>query len=896
MKKKEDLLSKLVIKTKFTNENDNEFFKTVFLDNEDVICKNFVSSSLSGVYKRGEEGKIEYLKNLLLKRIKTDSQFFEKSFEKTVNDIINDEVDNKQNKKSSKKTVNDIINDEVDNKQNEKSSKKTANDIINDEVDNKQNKRLKTTRVENKTNIVNRKLNGDGGGTDDSGSDDSGSDDSGSDGSNLENTFQTNKRKRGTKKKTHSKNLKEEVLNSFKESGNQKLNINNLPLSPIQNIIKNSIDMDIEPTLLNDNFKEEKDLAGSSLKFSIVLNDSEINLTKAGIQTLLQENDQNYKVVLNKCLSKIESNNNSIINTILSSTKNITDDSFIKLDNNNLKEKFEILWFKNQQQQYEIDQLKVQLKQSQYKQYLNTPQTLQDSDEENEKEKEKSKNQKKIVTNILKQTIRHWFKANIDNFLYINEEDGPKQLFELVNKEIQSNRNILNKNKWTQRFIRTTINTSKKKLKEDGEEKINYLILLLIDFQLLKKELIRALISEKLHHIEPVNEKQIEGFEKFLLGTKIGFKKHEVDGEEVKEEDEDEDEDEDDGDGNGDGDDNDDDNDDDDKDDDDEEDDEDDEDEDEDDKDNYQKLLAKLAPEIELYRNNKKQNNKTKNPTTKKNPTNKKNKKQKNKITSISSTEDSPIKYIIGDGSNILNFIYYINKSKESFSNSFKPLFSELNTSIERIELDCCGLLNINTFSNLLNNKSIKFLYLYDSDFIVYSSKQTDGDDCSVGDGSNYYGSDDRGNDNSSGDDSDDDDDDGSEVLQEETFSINQYLFDNIFSSPLTSIRHYKICFKELKELKFIFNLILNNIFKLQLYSLIFEFYDNKLIGEFIKEFKNLIYNISTQQQQQQQQKQQKSKNINLKEIKIKGYNKYLEELNNVINPYFKTIIKNYQQ
>ncbi|KAM9972527.1 hypothetical protein ACTFIR_011894 [Dictyostelium discoideum] len=57
-------------------------------------------------------------------------------------------------------------------------------------------------------------------------------------------------------------------------------------------------------------------------------------------------------VVLNKCLSKVESNNISIINTILSSTKNITDDSFIKLDNNNLKDKFEILWFKNQQQQF----------------------------------------------------------------------------------------------------------------------------------------------------------------------------------------------------------------------------------------------------------------------------------------------------------------------------------------------------------------------------------------------------------------------------------------------------------------------------------------------------------------------------------------------------------------
>ncbi|KAM9979492.1 hypothetical protein ACTFIY_008743 [Dictyostelium cf. discoideum] len=59
-----------------------------------------------------------------------------------------------------------------------------------------------------------------------------------------------------------------------------------------------------------------------------------------------------------------------------------------------------------------------------------------------------------------------------------------------------------------------------------------------------------------------------------------------------------------------------------------------------------------------------------------------------------------------------------INENIESYSNSFKPLFSELNLSIERIELDCCGLLNIDTFSNLLNNKSIKYLYLNNCDLI----------------------------------------------------------------------------------------------------------------------------------------------------------------------------------
>ncbi|EAL71833.1 hypothetical protein DDB_G0271406 [Dictyostelium discoideum AX4] len=213
--------------------------------------------------------------------------------------------------------------------------------------------------------------------------------------------------------------------------------------------------------------------------------------------------------------------------------------------------------------------------------------------------------------------------------------------------------------------------------------------------------------------------------------------------------------------------------------------------------------------------------------------------------------------YIGGDHETFAN---KINENIESYSNSFKPLFSELNTSIERIELNCCGLLNINTFSNLLNNKSIKYLYLYgDSDFIVYSSKQNGG--------------------NSGG---------GDGVLHKESISINQYLFDNIFTSPLTSIRHYRIKFKESNQLKLIFNLIFNNIFKLQLYSLIFKIYKNELVGEFVKEFKNLINNISTQQDQQQ-----KLNNIYLKEIKIKiEDDKYIQELNNIKNPYFTTVIK----
>ncbi|EAL71731.1 hypothetical protein DDB_G0271202 [Dictyostelium discoideum AX4] len=217
------------------------------------------------------------------------------------------------------------------------------------------------------------------------------------------------------------------------------------------------------------------------------------------------------------------------------------------------------------------------------------------------------------------------------------------------------------------------------------------------------------------------------------------------------------------------------------------------------------------------------------------------------KITSVNSIY-YPIDYKAFYDGDLETLTNKVNETIESFSNSFKPLFSELNTSIERIEFDCMGLLNINTFSNLLNNKSIKYLYLYNSDFIVFSPKKRGG------------------------------------PFHREPISINQYLFDNIFSSPLTSIRHYKIKFIKSNELKFIFNLILNNIFKLQLYSLIFEFNENELIGEFFKEYKNLKNNISTQQQ--------KSNNINLKEIKIKiKDDEYIQELNNINIPYFTTTL-----
>ncbi|KAM9996984.1 hypothetical protein ACTFIZ_001941 [Dictyostelium cf. discoideum] len=211
------------------------------------------------------------------------------------------------------------------------------------------------------------------------------------------------------------------------------------------------------------------------------------------------------------------------------------------------------------------------------------------------------------------------------------------------------------------------------------------------------------------------------------------------------------------------------------------------------------------------------------------------------------------------------------NEAFEYFSNSFKPLFSESNTSIERIEFDCASSFNINTFSNLLNNKSIKYLYLYNSDFTVYSFKLFPTTGLYI-----------------------------RAQMHKDIISINQYLFENIFSSALTSIRHYKIKFKDLNEINFIFNLLLNNIFKLQLYSIIFELDEKQLIIDFFKEYKNLINYISTQQQKQQQQQQleeeqQKSNKINLKEIKIiikiENYDDecFYQELN---NQYFTTVIK----
>ncbi|EAL71725.1 hypothetical protein DDB_G0271190 [Dictyostelium discoideum AX4] len=125
------------------------------------------------------------------------------------------------------------------------------------------------------------------------------------------------------------------------------------------------------------------------------------------------------------------------------------------------------------------------------------------------------------------------------------------------------------------------------------------------------------------------------------------------------------------------------------------------------------------------------------------------------KITSIN-TEKHPIDYdTYYDYGEPQAFVNKINETAESFSNSFKPLFSELNTSIERIEFDCMD----QYISKLLNNKSIK--YLYDSDFIVYSLKPSGGAGGA----------------------------DGSQV-HKEPISINLYLFDNIFPSPFTSIRH----------------------------------------------------------------------------------------------------------
>ncbi|KAM9971028.1 hypothetical protein ACTFIW_011002 [Dictyostelium discoideum] len=214
---------------------------------------------------------------------------------------------------------------------------------------------------------------------------------------------------------------------------------------------------------------------------------------------------------------------------------------------------------------------------------------------------------------------------------------------------------------------------------------------------------------------------------------------------------------------------------------------------------------------------------------------------------------------ILSNLSEEMGFIRFYKNTKNDPPNS-NNIKSELNQMILIIGIDCMSLLNINTFSNLLNNKSIKYLYLYgNSDFIVYSSKLK----CGNGSG-----------------------------LHKEPISINQYLFDNIFTSPLTSIRHYKIKFNESKQLKLIFNLILNNIFKLQLYSLIFEFDDKQLVDEFVKEFKNFIINISMQKQQQ------KSNIIYLKEIKIKTGIKFegeefIQELFNFNNPYFTTVLKN---
>ncbi|KAM9951459.1 hypothetical protein ACTFIT_002138 [Dictyostelium discoideum] len=207
------------------------------------------------------------------------------------------------------------------------------------------------------------------------------------------------------------------------------------------------------------------------------------------------------------------------------------------------------------------------------------------------------------------------------------------------------------------------------------------------------------------------------------------------------------------------------------------------------------------------------------------------------------------------------NLIKTINQSKEMFSNYFKPLFSELNTSIERIKLDCHGLFNINTFSNLLKNKSLKYLILTDSDFIFYSYNKQYQPPPPLPTKKNTFNT-----------------YLNNDEFHYERISINQYLFENIFSSPLTSIRHYKSKIKELDELKSIFKLILNNIFNLQLYSIVLYIKNTKIpINDFKNEYDNLINNIIIQTQQQKPT----NININLKEIKVnlgfqKNFKKYI--------------------
>ncbi|KAM9972721.1 hypothetical protein ACTFIR_012089 [Dictyostelium discoideum] len=207
------------------------------------------------------------------------------------------------------------------------------------------------------------------------------------------------------------------------------------------------------------------------------------------------------------------------------------------------------------------------------------------------------------------------------------------------------------------------------------------------------------------------------------------------------------------------------------------------------------------------------------------------------------------------------NLIKTINQSKEMLSNSFQPLFSELNTSIERIKLDCHGLFNINTFSNLLKNKSIKYLILTDSDFIFYSYNKQYQPPLPLPTKKNTFNT-----------------YLNNDEFHYERISINQYLFENIFSSPLTSIRHYKIKIKELDELKSIIKLILNNIFNLQLCSIILNINNTKIpINDFKNEYGNLINNIKIQTQQQKPT----NINIHLKEIKVnlgfqKNFKKYI--------------------
>ncbi|KAM9972394.1 hypothetical protein ACTFIW_007454 [Dictyostelium discoideum] len=220
------------------------------------------------------------------------------------------------------------------------------------------------------------------------------------------------------------------------------------------------------------------------------------------------------------------------------------------------------------------------------------------------------------------------------------------------------------------------------------------------------------------------------------------------------------------------------------------------------------------------------------------------------------------------DTKKILNYL-------KMFSNGIKSLLSS-SSSLEYFKIKNGGMVICNdTFSELSNNKSIKTLVL-DDNFKTFD----DGD---------------RGGSGSCNDHSKFKD---QEFFKKFYFNTIQYLFENIFNSSSSNIRHFKFSSKYSNSLQPIFKSILNNLNTIQLYSITI-----KIPQDILESTLDEIINLSNKFNENQNQNQQPQfKNLNefkiyvIKKSKIDKTKQYQSLLNDKINNYchFSISVKHY--